>query len=174
MSKLFYLIFFSPFILLVIYAASSANQDAPENVRAASPPAVPAVASFWQDQSRNRASGLGTSSMAGARGGRGGGGSHYGQLIQTLKDAENDEQKDKVISEIRGELEKQYESFLNSNEQQIADLQERIDRLKDQLDRRRNAKNRMVDLEVERIVSESEGLVWPRASAHFRRSGMAR
>ena len=78
-----------------------------------------------------------------------------------LKDAENDEQKDEAITAIRGELEKQYEAFLKSNEQQIEELQKRIDGLKDQLDRRRKAKNRMVDLEVERIVNESEGLVWP-------------
>lgn len=83
------------------------------------------------------------------------------EAMEKLKTAEDSNEKEEAMDAIRVELEKQYDQFLDENEQQIEQLQERLDKLRDQLVRRKSAKNKMVDLEIERVVNESEGLVWP-------------
>ena len=81
-------------------------------------------------------------------------------LASALKDASADERED-IESKISAELEKQYEQFLIQNEKQIEQLQQRIDKLKDQLDRRRKAASKMLELEFERVINEADGLIWP-------------
>ncbi len=97
-------------------------------------------------------------------------------LVKQLAGEEDDERKEEIETAIRTSLEDQYDSFLAQNEKQIEQLQERLDKLKDQLYRRRQAKAKMVDLEFERIVNESEGLVWPeprsRSNLDRRRKGL--
>ena len=85
------------------------------------------------------------------------------ELMKQYKEADRDE-KDDLESKIRSLLEEQYDAFLVQNEEQIEQLQERLNRLKDQLDRRRSAKNKMVDLEFERMANEADGLIWPNRS----------
>lgn len=83
------------------------------------------------------------------------------QATQQLKDAESSEDKKAATDAIRTELGKQYDQFLEANERQIEELQDRLDKLREQLVRRQDAKEKMVDLELERVINESEGLVWP-------------
>ena len=83
------------------------------------------------------------------------------QAMKDLKEAEDNDAKDTALDTIRGELEQQYDAFLKSNEEQIEELQTRLDNLREQLVRRRDAKSKMVELEMERVLNESEGLVWP-------------
>ncbi len=83
------------------------------------------------------------------------------EATQKLKEAVDDDQREQAMEEIRTELEKQYDRFLADNEHQIDELQQRLDDLKDQLVRRRRAKDKMVDLELERVINKSEGLIWP-------------
>ncbi len=78
-----------------------------------------------------------------------------------LKEAESSEDREQAMDEIRLQLEKQYDEFLAANEKQVEELQERLDKLREQLVRRREAKEKMVDLELERVVNESDGLIWP-------------
>ncbi len=81
--------------------------------------------------------------------------------IELLKTADDSDSEDEAKDSIRQALENQYEEFLVANEQQIKDLQTRLDELQDQLDRRRRAKKKLVELEFERLINESEGLIWP-------------
>ena len=81
--------------------------------------------------------------------------------IEAMKNAEGDSEQREAESKVRELLEEQYRAFLVENEQQIEQLQQRLNNLKDQLDRRRRAQDKMVDLEMKRVVNESEGLVWP-------------
>ena len=94
-------------------------------------------------------------------------------MAKALQEASGDE-KTEIESKIRTELEQQYDEFLARNEEQIEQLQQRINKLKDQLARRRRAKSRMVDLEFERVVNEADGLVWPERGSrmfHYRELG---
>lgn len=94
------------------------------------------------------------------------------QALDRYKDAESDADREDAAEEIRDELGKQYDQFLADNEKQIEELQARIERLRDQLDRRREAKSKMVDLEFERVINASEGLIWPEGSRRRRARGI--
>ena len=87
--------------------------------------------------------------------------SAYQKAVARLKDAESEKEKDEAIAVIRKELEKQYDEFLVQNEKQLEQMQERLDKLRAQLQRRKRAKDRMVDLRLETVIGEAEGLIWP-------------
>jgi hypothetical protein len=84
--------------------------------------------------------------------------------VRRWSETEDTEAKEKLAADIRSMLQKQYDAFLDANEKQIADLQKRLEKLREQLERRRQAKEKMVEMEWERLVNESEGLIWPRGS----------
>ena len=91
------------------------------------------------------------------------------EAVEAMKKAESDEDRRDAEAKVRELLAEQYQAFLVENEKQIEQLQKRLNDLKEQLDRRRRAQDKMVDLEMKRVINESEGLVWPNRSS--RRSG---
>ncbi len=92
------------------------------------------------------------------------------EAMQALKEAEGDDAKAEAEDKIRELLEVQYDQFLDANKKQIEELQTRLDNLKDQLERRRRAKSKMVDLEIQRVINESEGLIWPNDKSNGNRA----
>lgn len=91
------------------------------------------------------------------------------EAIGAMKEAESDAERREAEGKVREILVEQYQAFLVENEKQIEQLQKRLDDLKTQLNRRRQAQEKMVDLEMTRVINESEGLVWPNRSG--RRGG---
>lgn len=78
--------------------------------------------------------------------------------------AETSDQKAAAREMLRRELEEQYDAFLGDREQEISHLEERIAKLREQLSRRRDAKGRMVELKLEMVISQADGLGWPDAA----------
>ncbi len=82
--------------------------------------------------------------------------------LATWKDSANDaaarqtakEKASQVLSTI-------YDELLNSQEQEIDALEKRVVELREQLGRRRQAKSRMVELKLEMLLSQTDGLGWP-------------
>lgn len=58
-----------------------------------------------------------------------------------------------------------YDEQLKRQEKQIEELADRLDKLRVQLAKRRDAKARMVDLKLEMVLSQADGLGWPEDSA---------
>ena len=54
-----------------------------------------------------------------------------------------------------------YDELLNGQEQEIDALEKRVVELREQLGRRREAKSRMVELKLEMLLSQTDGLGWP-------------
>jgi hypothetical protein len=81
-----------------------------------------------------------------------------GKKYQT-SDSEDDKSKAKQgMREILGQ---QYDAFLETQDKQIEELEARIEELRSKLAKRREAKDRMVDLKLEMLISEADGLGWP-------------
>ncbi len=80
---------------------------------------------------------------------------------QMLKQAEDDEARSGAKEELRGALEKEYDASLDAFEDHLTKLEKKIADLKDQLQRRRSAKQEMVDLKLQMMVHEADGLGWP-------------
>ena len=71
--------------------------------------------------------------------------------------AEREQARDKVMES----LNLVYDENLASQEKQITELESRLVKLRDQLKRRREAKGKMVDLKLELVLSQADGLGWP-------------
>lgn len=89
-----------------------------------------------------------------------------GKALKAYRDSKPDsterkEARDKVA---KG-LSDQYDDQLKRQEQQIEELAERLEKLRTQLGKRREAKARMVELKLEMVLSQAEGLGWPEDSS---------
>ena len=80
---------------------------------------------------------------------------------QAAKD--DGEARSKAVEDLKTGLGKQYDSFIEGQAKQIAELEDRLAKLKEQLDKRRAAKERMVELKLQMVLSQAEGLGFPDA-----------
>lgn len=71
--------------------------------------------------------------------------------------AERREARDKVASS----LSTMYDEHLADQEKQIEALADRLEKLRSQLVKRKDAKPRMVELKLEMVLSQADGLGWP-------------
>ncbi len=83
------------------------------------------------------------------------------KAVQELKKAKTDEEKQAAQDAVKVELEKLYDVYLAQNEKQLQQLEERLVKLRDQLEKRKQAKEKLVDLRLQMMISEAEGLGWP-------------
>lgn len=88
--------------------------------------------------------------------------------IRDYKDADDDSDRQAAVEKIREELNKQYDRFLEHQVEEIEQLEKRISELRDQIEKRRDAKSRMVDLKLEMVLSHADGLGWPEGPGGFR------
>lgn len=84
--------------------------------------------------------------------------------LAAIKDAKDETDKEKareVLSKVLGE---QYDRNLAAHEKALQQMEQRLAKLREQLSRRRSAKGRMVELRMQTLISEAEGLGWPSAA----------
>lgn len=74
---------------------------------------------------------------------------------------EGSEQRAKMRAEIERGLSEQYDRHLSQHVQQVEELEARVAKLRQQLDRRQAAKARLVELRLELMLSQADGLGWP-------------
>ena len=106
--------------------------------------------------------GMGMDGMMGGMGLVEQGPSPLERQIAFLKKARTDEQKETVKQRIRKELVRQYDTYLVASSDELKRLELRLVKLREKLVVRENAKEKMIDLELQRIVNEAEGLAWPK------------
>jgi hypothetical protein len=81
--------------------------------------------------------------------------------VRALAQASSDDEKEKAKKQLKSELEKQYDEFLKKDQARVDQLFDRLKKLEEQLEKRKAAKERLVELKLELMVSEAEGLGWP-------------
>ena len=82
-------------------------------------------------------------------------------LTNELRGADSDEEKQKIKDELKTELEKQYDLYLEQHEQPLKQLEERLAKLREEFEWRKNARNDLVKLRLDTIWYDSQGLGWP-------------
>jgi hypothetical protein len=85
----------------------------------------------------------------------------YRQAYQAYQSAADDEAKNKASADLKANLEKQYDLFVEGQAKQIEELEKRLAKLREQLDKRRGAKERVVELKLQMVLSQAEGLGFP-------------
>ena len=90
-------------------------------------------------------------------------------LMKKYKQAEEASDKEDIVDELRKQLKEAYDASLASHEKNLEQMEAKLKKLREQLDKRRAAKNKIVDLRIEVLVNEAEGLGWPdkRSSRFF-------
>ena len=81
--------------------------------------------------------------------------------VESLRQTTDKAKRTKIQTRINGLLSQQYDSYLKQNESELDKMEQRLKNLRNQLERRRSAKDLLVELELKRIVNEADGLAWP-------------
>jgi len=83
------------------------------------------------------------------------------QGIGKLKSAKNDTEKAALTKQISQLLDKSFERDMQRREKQISDVEARVKKLRDQIEKRKKAKDDIVTLRLKTIVNEADGLGFP-------------
>jgi seryl-tRNA synthetase len=86
-----------------------------------------------------------------------------GQAVEKLKSAKNDADKTSATNQISQVLEKWFKRDLQRRENQISEIETRVKKLRDQIEKRKKAKDEIINLRLKTIVNEADGLGFPGA-----------
>lgn len=92
------------------------------------------------------------------------------KALKAYRDAKPDSaERREARKNVAEGLSKLYDESLENQAKQIEELSQRLENLREQLGKRRDAKARMVELKLEMVLSQAEGLGFPESSdAQFR------
>jgi hypothetical protein len=85
----------------------------------------------------------------------------FHQAVEKLKSAKNDADKTNATNEISKLLEKSFQRDLERRERQVAEVEARVKKLRDQIEKRKKAKDDILNLRLKTIVNEADGLGFP-------------
>ncbi len=85
------------------------------------------------------------------------------KAMEALRDAEAGESRDEAMKQVRDILSKQYDEAMDGYEKYLDDLTKRVAELREQISKRRAARDELVELRLKMMVSEADGLGWPDA-----------
>lgn len=80
--------------------------------------------------------------------------------VEQWKAAEDDDARGKAEGELRAALKESFEFRLRRHEEQIHELEDRVKRLREQLDQRREKQDEIVDFRLQQLLREAQGLGW--------------
>lgn len=86
------------------------------------------------------------------------------QLMIQLRDADDDAKKANVTKKLEAAVDKLFDEDLKNRETEWTKLEERLTKLRAQLDRRRKAKAEIIQLQIKVMVNEADGLGFSGAS----------
>ena len=90
------------------------------------------------------------------------------EAMDALRQAEDSESKAEAREQLRTALSEQYDQYIEAQREQLDSMAKRLQSLREQLDKREAAKERLVDLRLEMLENEANGLSWPSAEGtHF-------
>lgn len=87
--------------------------------------------------------------------------SEVAKAIKKLKDAETSSETAEAEKELRTALENDYDSRLAAYEESLDQLEAKLKEMRNQLNRRREAKDDMVSLRLQVLKAEADDLGWP-------------
>jgi hypothetical protein len=84
------------------------------------------------------------------------------QAIQKYRDAGDDSAvRNESRNEINDLLAEKYDLLLKNQEEELNQLEAKLNKLRNQLKQRRDAKQKMVELKLEMVLAQADGLGWP-------------
>jgi hypothetical protein len=90
------------------------------------------------------------------------------QALSKLKAGKNDAEKESAKKDLSQALDKLFQRDLEQREHQVTEIEARVKKLRDQIEKRKAAKAEILSLHLKTIINESEGLGFP---GHFDHDG---
>jgi hypothetical protein len=90
------------------------------------------------------------------------------QALSKLKSGKNDAEKESAKKDLSQALDKLFQRDLEQREHQVTEIEARVKKLRDQIEKRKAAKAEILSLHLKTIINESEGLGFP---GHFDHDG---
>ena len=87
--------------------------------------------------------------------------SELSKAIAQLKASETESDRENAEDAMRSALSEDYDASLDKYEEYLEQMEAKIKQLKNQLEKRRQAKMELVDLRLQMLVNEANGLGWP-------------
>lgn len=78
--------------------------------------------------------------------------------VQKYQQATNDADKERAKKGLATALSGYFDDDLKNREQELAEIEERVKKLRARLEKRRDAKEKLVELQLQVLINESEGL----------------
>ena len=83
------------------------------------------------------------------------------EYVDNLKKAESDDDKEAIMAEAKAALEEHYDQYIEGYQEQVDQLEKRLAALKEQLQKRKEARDPLVNMKLQMLSSEASGLGWP-------------
>lgn len=85
----------------------------------------------------------------------------WNEALKAFRDADSESAKSEAKNKIEELLTAQYDESLDSYDKYLEELSSKLVEMKKQVEKRRDARDEMVQLKLLMVVSEEEGLGWP-------------
>jgi hypothetical protein len=85
----------------------------------------------------------------------------FHRAVEKLKSAKSDADKTSATNELSKLLDKSFQRDLERREHEIAQVEARVKKLRDQIEKRKKAKDDILNLRLKTIVNEADGLGFP-------------
>lgn len=82
----------------------------------------------------------------------------YRRTVEQLRAAKDDASREKVSEKLTAELDTLFQRDIDRREKEVAEAETRVKKLREQLEKRKNAKKQIIDLHVQTLVNEANGL----------------
>jgi hypothetical protein len=94
------------------------------------------------------------------------------QLSAKYESADKPEEQKRIKAELRDALTKQFNLQHQRRELELAKIEERVQKLRDQIKKRNEARDSIIDRRLEQLINDAEGLGWSPAGPASPVSGM--
>jgi hypothetical protein len=82
------------------------------------------------------------------------------ELLAKWKETEDPADRRKLEESLRGTVKEEFEARLGFHEKEVEQLEARVKQLREQLERRRDKQDEIVDFRVQQLLREAQGLGW--------------
>ena len=84
-----------------------------------------------------------------------------GELVGKMSEAEDESEKAKLKEELKTELSRQYDAYLESLEEPLIKMEERLDALREQFENRKSMREEMIKHRLDALWYDANGMGWP-------------
>jgi hypothetical protein len=83
------------------------------------------------------------------------------KAVAKLRAAKSDDDKAEAREELKAALEEQFDEYLEHQSKELERLEAKLSKLRDQWEKRKDAKDEVVELRLQTLENEANGLGWP-------------